>query len=131
MRCGLLSGCQVDVLCSSRTARIEDTLKQNSERLEEIYRWWAENMRVPAAAPRSVAVVPQQLESEGTSSPLPPAVTFEVYVEALQGPRMLCPEASLHDDWRESGSSQLFSCQCPAVKGKDPRHREVESVACK
>lgn len=126
----LASGCQVDIRCSSRTARIEDTLKQSSERLEEIYRWWAENMRVPAAAPRSVVVVPQQLESESISSALPPVVTFEVHVEAQQGPRLICPEASLRDDWRESGS-QLFSCQCPAVKGKDPRHREVESVACK
>jgi hypothetical protein len=126
IHCELASGCQVDIPCSSRTARIEDTLRQSSERLEEIYRWWAENMRVPVATPRSVVVEPESI-----SPPLPPVVTFEVYVETPQGPRLVCPEASLHDDWRESGCSQLFSCQCPAVKGKDPRHREVEAIACK
>ncbi|KAK1825799.1 hypothetical protein QBC39DRAFT_270306 [Podospora conica] len=117
------------IVINSRTARIEDTLKQSSERLEEIYSWWAENMRVPVATPRSVVVAPQQLLAENISPPLPPVVTFGVYLETSQGPRLVCPEASLHDDWRESGASQLFSCQCPAVKEKEPRHREVESVA--
>ena len=87
-------------------------------------------MRVPVAAPESVVMMHQQPEPEGVSLPLPPLVTFEVHAEMRHGLWLLCPEASLHDDWREKGSVQLFSCRCPVVKEKEPRHREVESIAC-
>ena len=62
----------------ARRRRIEYTLKQKSERLNEIYSWWAENMRVIAAS-KTIVTPPTKLGP--VSVLLPPIVTFEMHVE--------------------------------------------------
>jgi hypothetical protein len=103
--------------CSSRTSRIEDSLRQNSDKLSEIHAWWEQNLKNSAAR-----------TSETEAAPTPRVVTFEVYLEAGKNLQLMCPKSSLCDDWKESGSS-LFSCRCRSILGgREPEHRAVERI---
>jgi hypothetical protein len=47
--------------------------------------------------------------------------------------QLLCAKACLHDDWKATGSTQLFLCRCGEVETlrRAPEHSKVESIACK
>jgi hypothetical protein len=63
-----------------------------------------------------------------------PSVIFEVHIETDQNLQPICPDAALHDDWKENGSSRLFVCRCrqnTGFSGRSPEHPKLENIACK
>jgi len=113
------------IIINSRTARIEDSLKLNSDKLNEIHAWWEQNLKNSAAQPAQAAgnAVGTTLDAR--------IVTFEVHIETGNGMQLLCSEACLRDDWRENGSSQLFSCRCRqngSGRGVGSDHWKLEKI---
>ncbi|KAH6641083.1 hypothetical protein F5144DRAFT_562477 [Chaetomium tenue] len=108
------------IIISSRTTRIEDGLKNNSAMLQEIYSWWSQNLKDSAAPQAQKDDLPLGLQ--GASNLL----SFEVHVVSNGISRILCSQASLHDDWKETGSVQLFVCRCSPPTSS---HLKVEKIA--
>ncbi|KAK4168073.1 hypothetical protein QBC43DRAFT_285378 [Cladorrhinum sp. PSN259] len=91
---------------SSRTSRMEDALETNLQRLTDIHNWWAENLR---DVPSSI----RQDTPEPSSHSETPRTTLAVHILAGNDTRLLCPKASLNDDWALDGSSSpLFVYNC-------------------
>ncbi|KAH6850634.1 hypothetical protein B0I37DRAFT_118134 [Chaetomium sp. MPI-CAGE-AT-0009] len=115
------------IIISSRTTRIEDSLKTNSAMLQEIYSWWSNNLKDAAAAQVEKDHLPLGLQ--GASNLL----SFEVHLTSNGASQILCPQASLHDDWKETGPVQLFVCRCSqaVTPGRQPTcsHPRVENIA--
>ncbi|EAQ86350.1 hypothetical protein CHGG_07603 [Chaetomium globosum CBS 148.51] len=108
------------IIVSSRTTRIEDGLKNNSAMLQEIYSWWSQNLK-DVAGPQAQKD-DLSLGLQGASNLL----SFEVHLISNGTPQILCSHASLHDDWKETGSMQLFVCRCSQPTSGHPR---VEKIA--
>ncbi|KAK1760373.1 hypothetical protein QBC47DRAFT_366974 [Echria macrotheca] len=100
------------ILINSRTTKIEETVVASSKKLDDIHSWWAENLKNSAT---------ESSKTESAELKTEPLVTFEVYVEEQE---LICPKATLVDDWEEKGTFQLFRCTC-----KDTPHSRLESIA--
>ncbi|KAK0652450.1 hypothetical protein B0T16DRAFT_322463 [Cercophora newfieldiana] len=105
------------IVINSRTSRIEDTLKQNSERLSEIHAWWEQNLKNSTI----------QATETGMGFAARTA-TFEVHIETGNGLQLLCPESSLREDWKDADHSQLFNCECRGDERRGPEHWRVEKI---
>ena len=117
---------------SSRTSRIEGSLRENSAMLKEIHSWWSQNLRGAATARNDLAPegpFGQSLGLPGATRPL----SFEVYPITDGTSQRLCPQAGLHDDWHETASPRLFVCQCAESKviGHTTDHSRVENISRK
>jgi hypothetical protein len=114
---------------SSRTKRIEDILKSDSAMLKKIYSWWLQNLNDPAGP--QAQKYDLSLGLQGASNLL----SFEVHIISNDTSQILCPQASLHDDWKETESVQLFVCRCSqtgtARRHATCSHPRVENIACK
>ncbi|KAK3297356.1 uncharacterized protein B0H64DRAFT_473482 [Chaetomium fimeti] len=115
------------IIISSRTTRIEDSLKNNSAMLQEIYSWWSNNLKDSIAAQIQKDHLPLGLQGESK------LLSFEVHVTSNGVSQILCPQATLHDDWKETGAVQLFVCRCgqTVMPGGQPTrsHPRVEKIA--
>jgi len=95
--------------------------------LEDIHKWYIENLKGAAAS--SLPTEPQS--SPHSTLEVDPEITFEVYAEVPGGSEMvlICPEVSFRQDWllsRNRGSSTtLFKCHCSPREGS--RHMSNQS----
>ncbi|KAK4149983.1 hypothetical protein C8A00DRAFT_46525 [Chaetomidium leptoderma] len=115
------------IIVSSRTSRIEDSLRENSSMLHEIHSWWAQNLKDVAA----IASAPVHQDSSIGLQRATRPISFGVYLIAGGVSQILCPEACLHDDWKETGSSQLLVCMGTHAKetaGPTPGQCRVENI---
>ncbi|KAK4114597.1 hypothetical protein N656DRAFT_821227 [Canariomyces notabilis] len=120
------------VIVSSRTSRIEDSLKGHSDMLREIHSWWAQNLKDVAAAPRSKPIETNQPGNSEMSTVLEPnPIVFAVYMLIDGVGQLLCDRACLHEAWKATESTQLFLCRCREVETlrRAPEHPKVESIA--
>ncbi|KAK4032866.1 hypothetical protein C8A01DRAFT_20122, partial [Parachaetomium inaequale] len=114
--------------CSSRTSRIEDRLNENSIMVKEIHAWWLQNLRDATIA----TVIGGDVHSDQPLAPRPPtSLCFEVHLSSGNQSQVLCARACPHDDWKDSGTLQLFVCRCSEAEntGQGPRHPRVENIA--
>ncbi|KAK4247066.1 hypothetical protein C7999DRAFT_14853 [Corynascus novoguineensis] len=111
-------------IVSSRTTRIEDSLKENSAMLREIHSWWAHNLK---GAVKGEGNPVAQTPPDGLQASRDLA-SFELYLTSNGTPQSLCPEACLCDDWREVGNTQLFECRCKQ-NTSHPNHTRVENIS--
>lgn len=97
--------------------------------LQEIHSWWSQNLKDAAAPQVQKDDLPLGLQSASD------LLSFEVHVTSNGISQILCSQASLHDDWKETGSVQLFVCRCnqAGTPGRQPtsNHPRVEKIACK
>jgi len=112
------------IIVSSRTTRIEDGLNENSAMLREIHSWWAHNLKDAVTATKEPVQDDNPQGTQDTCNPL----SFEVHLVSDGVSQLLCPGASLQDDWRETGSTQLFECRCSQT-ASHRSHPSVENIA--
>ena len=97
--------------------------------LQEIYSWWSQNLKDVTGPQVHKDDLPLGLH--GASDLL----SFELHVTSNSTSQLLCPQTSLHDDWKEAGSVQLFVCRCSqtGTPGRQATcgHSRVEKIACK
>ena len=98
--------------------------------LREIHEWFVVNLKEATLSSQAVVSV-----SHTQNLPLQD-LSFELYVEADQGLRLLCSHTSLHRKWNEkpsggaagsiTASEHLFICRCPnaAQNNGIPPHKE-------
>jgi hypothetical protein len=97
--------------------------------LREIHSWWAQSLKDAVTGASEPAQGHQLLGLQRTLNPM----SFEVHLTSTGVSQLLCSQACLHDDWRETGSTQLFVCRCSqtGTSTLHPSHPRVESIACK
>ncbi|KAK4032241.1 hypothetical protein C8A01DRAFT_50919 [Parachaetomium inaequale] len=115
------------IIVSSRTTRIEDSLRENSKMLSEIHSWWAQSLKDAVTGASEPAQGHHLLGLQRSLNPM----SFEVHITSTGVSQLLCTQACLHDDWRETGSTQLFVCQCSqtGTSTLHPSHPRVENIA--
>ncbi|KAK4099567.1 hypothetical protein N658DRAFT_498272 [Parathielavia hyrcaniae] len=116
------------IIMSSRTLRIEDSLKEHSNMVKDIHTWWAQNIRDAANVRTEPALEKyQSVEPQSATSPL----FFEVHYSSNDNSQLLCAQACLHDDWKDVGSVQIFVCKCNQTETSvfGSRHPRVEKIA--
>ena len=105
--------------------------------LREIHEWFVDNLKEATLSTQEVVSV-----SQTQNLPLQD-LSFELYMEADQGLRLLCNHASLHPKWngKPSGgaagsitaSEHLFICDCPNVaqnNGIPPHQEKLAAYGC-
>ncbi|KAK4096717.1 hypothetical protein N658DRAFT_501244 [Parathielavia hyrcaniae] len=116
------------IIMSSRTLRIEDSLKEHSDMVKDIHTWWAQNIRDAANVRTEPA--PERDQSLVFQSAVRP-LSFEVHLSSNDSFQLLCAQACLHDDWKDMGAVQIFVCKCSQTETPSlgPRHPRVEKIA--
>jgi hypothetical protein len=102
------------ICISTQTRSVENKVNEVHSMLEDIYKWYIENLKRATASP--LPTEPQS--SSRLTLEVDPEMTFEVYAEVPGGSEMglICPKASFRHDWlldrNRGGSPTLFKCHC-------------------
>ncbi|KAK5654914.1 hypothetical protein OQA88_6670 [Cercophora sp. LCS_1] len=108
-------------IINSKATKIEETMRANSDRLEEIHAWWSENLRASSSK--------FNRQDSMETLVVPPTTMFKVFLETERDQKLLCPKANLHDDWQKPGSAQLFVCNCKSRDASLPEHSPLERIS--
>ncbi|KAI1347283.1 hypothetical protein F5Y01DRAFT_248592 [Xylaria sp. FL0043] len=107
----------INIGTSSRAASIEQSLNKKLALLEELYQWYVVNLRdtksKSSTTSQSFAQACENTSQDGNS-------TFELSKKLATGDEMICPCATVRNEWTESSldctwdrnSSSMFVCKC-------------------
>ncbi|KAK3995118.1 hypothetical protein QBC44DRAFT_321243 [Cladorrhinum sp. PSN332] len=111
-------GLVLGIMLNSRTSRLEDSLQIRLSKLDEIHGWWAHNLKNNKPTGKD-----RYDDDDSDDDVKPPSIKFRVSIVTDSGPKLLCPDSSIQENW-ESSLSPLFICNC----GRTQVHTRLETI---
>ena len=115
---------------------MEGRVAQVSALLKEIHEWFVENLKEATSTTQMAASGSQDQASQLSD------LSFELYGESHQGPKLICSHTCLHPKWNEKRSGavttgtnaleHIFLCQCTSHNGDaQPHQTKITGYTCK